>query len=805
MKSKFFKIIFSISLVLLVIGCENSIQKPSKSEVKAITKKVADWQIKTFEDQGKYRALPLPENQKKWHHRNRYHDAEWMGAALYAGMYEFSTITADPTYSKWLYGIGQKNNWKLYKRMHHADDHAVGQMYLNMQKMFGNHRLIKPLRNQFDSILNSDERDKWHWHWADALFMAPPVWARLAKTTKQQKYLEYMDEQYHKTYDALWDKEEHLFYRDKKYLDQKEENGKGIFWSRGNGWVFGGLALMIPDFPNDWDGKQFYVETFQQMAETLKNTQRKDGTWSSGILGGEKAYPTKEISGSAFFVFGLAWGINNGILNAEVYEPTLIKGWKALTECVTEDGLVGYIQPVGAAPGNSFPNYTELYGVGAFLAAGAEMYKYVEKIEDANSTKKEVSEFTTFMNDGGWCWYQDPRAIINNGKLVIGGLSGQSGDVKVSVYDLETNTNKGTVVLDKNFQADDHDVPALYARPDGSILSVWAKHGNEKIHHYNISSPSNYLEWNNKSEFKYDYNDNRGVTYMNLYYLENENNLYNFYRDGETYNPSFITSKDHGTTWGNRTHFIADDVEGRQRPYARYFQKDNNTVGVSFTDGHPRQYGNSLYYAEYRNGAFYNVDGSKIKDLKEPLRTPEAEKIYIGSETKVKPKGFESVPNSAWTCAMGKDSENNPHIGYSLYLSNNDHRYRIAAWDGKKWIDKEIAYAGTCLYTMESSYTGLMAFDPEDPTQVYISTDVNPSTGEKMNNIHEIYSAKIGLNDDISTIKWKAITSNSEYRNIRPIVVAGEGHKALIWLNGPWNSFVNYKADVKGIILSSKK
>lgn len=805
MLNKVFQTIVVFTILIISFSCEKKQEIPSKKEVKAITKKVADWQIRTFEYQGKYRALPLPENQKKWHHRDRYQDTEWMGAALYAGMYEFSTITADPTYSKWLYEIGTKNEWKLHNRMFHADDHAVGQLYLRMHEMFGSQRLIKPLKIQFDSILNSDQKNKWHWDWADALFMAPPVWARLAKVTNQKKYLAYMDEQYHKTYDALWDKESQLFYRDKKYLTKKEENGKGVFWSRGNGWVFGGLALMIPDLPKDWEGRNFYVELFQQMAETLKNTQRKDGTWSSGILGGEEAYPTKEISGSAFFVQGLAWGVNNGYLDAKTYESVLFKGWKALTECVTEEGLVGYIQPVGAAPGNSFENYTELYGVGAFLAAGAEVYKYVEKLESLNSKVKETSEFTTFMKDGGWCWYQDPRAIINNGKLVIGGLSGQSGDVKVSVYDLESNTNEGTVVLDKNFQADDHDVPALYARPDGSILSVWAKHGNEKIHHYNISSPTNYLEWGEKQQFNHVYDDRRGVTYMNLYFMENEGKLYNFFRDGTTFNPSFITSKDHGKTWGNRTHFIADDVEGRQRPYARYFQKDKNTVGVSFTDGHPRQYGNSLYYAEFKNGAFYNVDGSKIKDLEEPLRTPEAEKIYKGSETKNKPKGFESVPNSAWTCALATDSKNNPHIGYTLYLSNDDHRYKIALWDGKKWIDKEIAYGGTCLYTMESSYTGLFAFDPEDPSMVYISTDVNPSTGEKMNNIHEIYSAKIGINDDISTIKWEAITSNSEYRNIRPIVVANEGYKALIWLNGPWNSFVNYKVDVKGIILSSKK
>jgi hypothetical protein len=300
----------------------------------------------------------------------------------------------------------------------------------------------------------------------------------------------------------------------------------------------------------------------------------------------------------------------------------------------------------------------------------------------------------------------------------------------------------------------------------------------------------------------HDYPEQQGITYMNLHFLQNEGVLYNFFRDGRNFNPTFITSSDHGKTWGNRTHFIMDEVEGRQRPYARYLQRDVNTVGISFTDGHPRNYGNSLYYADFCNGVFFNADGTKIKDLADgPLRTSEAEKIYTGSETKKKPKECESVPNSAWTCAMAADTTGNPHIGYSLYLSNDDHRYRIASWDGSRWIDREIAHAGKCLYTKESSYTGLMAFDPEDSTQVYISSDVDPSTGKNLGGTHEIYSASIGLDDDISSIKWKPVTSGSKYRNIRPIIVSGEGYKVVMWLRGPWNTFKDYCSDVVGLML----
>ena len=408
---------------------------------------------------------------------------------------------------------------------------------------------------------------------------------------------------------------------------------------------------------------------------------------------------------------------------------------------------------------------------------------------------------TTFMRDGGWCWYQDPRAIIAHGKLIIGGVSGQNGDLKVSVYDLAANRDLGTVVLHPQFQVDDHNVPALYARPDGGILAVYAKHGNERIHYYRISSPDDYLQWGPEQQFVHNYDAKPGVTYMNLYYLEQEGLLYNFFRDGPTYNPSFMTSSDHGQTWGNRTHFITDEVEGRQRPYARYLQRDANTVGITFTDAHPRNFGNSLYYADYRDGAFYRVDGTKIKDLAAgPLTTSEAEKIYQGSGITTDGNLNLSAPNSAWTSSATVDATGYPSIGYTLYLTNDDHRYRLATWDGTRWHDREIAYAGKCLYPRESSYTGLVTLDPFDPRRVFISTDVDPSTGKDLGGTHEIYTALIGLEDDTTSITWRALTANSPHRNIRPIVATGDGYRAVLWLHGPWHTYTDYESDVVGYI-----
>ncbi len=361
---------------------------PSPDEVKEVTKKVADWQVATFEEMGQYRALShgtrnIPKARKK------YHDLVWNCGALYAGMYEWSKVADEPAkYTDWLKMIGARNGWKLHGRPYHADDHAVGQTWLNLYRQFGDKAMLRPTQERFDWILENPKAGtlKWtekptdahnRWGWCDALFMAPPVWARLAKITGEKKYLDFMDREYHATYDLLWDKEEHLFWRDSSFFSRREANGKKLFWGRGNGWVFGGLALMIPDLPADWKGRAFYLDLFKQMAESVRKCQREDGTWSMGLLGGMEGYPIKETSGTSFFTFGLAWGVNNGILDRETYAPVVFKAWDALTECVTAEGLLGYAQPVGDAPGEAFADKTEVFAVGAFLAAGSEVYKLV--------------------------------------------------------------------------------------------------------------------------------------------------------------------------------------------------------------------------------------------------------------------------------------------------------------------------------------------------------------------------------------------------------------------------------------------
>ena len=397
------KFIFTLLAGVSLIAGGVQAEQLNSEAVYEITQRVADWQIKTFPEHLNYRALSTrmqKEVQKKKedpkYKMNGYvkssttrnwHDLAWHNGALYAGMNEWRKVAKDEKYTEWLKMIGTRNEWKLHKRPYHADDHAVGQFYLALHEDLKDPAMLKPTRDHFDWVLrypnkgsltwvkgfHADCHDRWGW--CDALFMAPPVWARLAKITGDERYLNFMHQEYMATYDLLWDKEEQLFWRDSSYFKLRETNGEKIFWARGNGWVFGGLALMIPDLPKDWEHRATYLKIFEEMAGKIKTLQRKDGTWSMGLLGGEEGYPVKETSGTAFFTYGLAWGVNQGILDKGEYLPVITKGWNALTQCVKSDGLLGYVQPVGAAPGDSFPDKSEVYGVGAFLAAGAEVYR----------------------------------------------------------------------------------------------------------------------------------------------------------------------------------------------------------------------------------------------------------------------------------------------------------------------------------------------------------------------------------------------------------------------------------------------
>jgi len=359
--------------IATVVGLEVGGQKfelvEIKDQVLKLMEHVADWQIA---NQGNV----------------KHHELDWTNATLYRGMTELASMSENGKYNQWLMDLGLKYKWQPFYQMYMADDIAVSQMYLDMYKKSGDKRMLDPTTARTEWVINhpsvsslklnyADYLTLERWSWCDALFMAPPVYAQMYNITRDPKYLDFMNKEYKATYNFLYNKEDKLFFRDGNYINKKEANGKNVYWGRGNGWVMGGLVKILQEIPNDVPSRKFYENLFQEMSSVISGLQDKNGYWHASLLDTE-TYPNPETSCSGFFVYALAYGINSGLLDKKKYLPIVLNGWKALENAVFEDGKLGWVQPVGENPRLTTREMTDVYGVGAFLLAGSEIYKLIE-------------------------------------------------------------------------------------------------------------------------------------------------------------------------------------------------------------------------------------------------------------------------------------------------------------------------------------------------------------------------------------------------------------------------------------------
>lgn len=321
-----------------------------RADILKVMKKVADWQLKEAE--------------------SRY-NIDWTFAALYDGLLGASRSTGDPRYHDRVLQVAEQNHWTLGPRFEHADDHAIGLTYLAFYAEQPDQARISPTRDEMDKLLaRPDDPQKNLWWWCDALYMAPKVLAQLSLATHERKYLDFMDHEWWITSNALYDPAEHLYYRDDRYLTMHEANGQKVFWSRGNGWVLAGLAMVLERMPKDYPDRAKFVTQYKEMAGRIAALQQSDGLWRASLLD-PGAYPNPEISGSAFFTYAFAWGINHGLLDRKKYLPVVTKSWVGMLQHIYQDGRLGMIQPIGAEPGKYKPSSSYVYGVGAFLLSGS--------------------------------------------------------------------------------------------------------------------------------------------------------------------------------------------------------------------------------------------------------------------------------------------------------------------------------------------------------------------------------------------------------------------------------------------------
>jgi len=371
------KRILTLLAIVFLYSCSTTqkVAKPDsieKSEIKAAMIKALEWQ----------EAHPI----------FAIHPTDWTNGAYYTGVARAHHTTRNMMYMAALKNQAVANNWQPFNRLYHADDVAISYSYLYVaeNEKRRNFADLAPTKNFLDAHLyednnwkagtNKSKEDKTIlWWWCDALFMAPPVINLYAKQTKQPKYLDDMHKYYMEAYNRLYDKEENLFARDMRFVwqgndeDRKEPNGKKVFWSRGNGWVIGGLALLLEDMPEDYEHRDFYVNLYKEMASKILEIQPEDGLWRTSLLSPE-SYNHGEVSGSGFYTFAITWGINNGLIDKK-HTPAVKKAWKALAACQHEDGRVGWVQNIGAFPEPASADSWQNFGTGAFLLAGSEILK----------------------------------------------------------------------------------------------------------------------------------------------------------------------------------------------------------------------------------------------------------------------------------------------------------------------------------------------------------------------------------------------------------------------------------------------
>lgn len=354
-------------------------------DVRAAMNRVAAWQYAQYEpNTNRFNDDPSADG----------HPQGWVYAVLHTGLVAHARIENSSALWERLRAIAVRNQWGFAPRLYNADDYAIGQLYLDLAEHYSDRSYLFNLQQRLQAILahpssvdlvfvksGDDEildgrrwniapcRDRWCW--CDALFMAPPVWMQMGKVTGDRRFVDFADREFWLAADYLYDKDEHLFFRDSRYFDRREDDGGKIFWGRGNGWVIAGIARTLSALPADHPRRADYVALFQSMADRLASVQTEAGYWRSSVLASTQETP--ETSAAGLMVFALAWGVNNGYLDERKFRPVIEKGWRGLIRAVHPDGRFGWVQQVASAPGSATYEDTQLYGVGAFLMAGAEV------------------------------------------------------------------------------------------------------------------------------------------------------------------------------------------------------------------------------------------------------------------------------------------------------------------------------------------------------------------------------------------------------------------------------------------------
>lgn len=311
----------------------------------------------------------------------------WTRTVYYEGLLALYSIYPDTEYYAYAYQWGDFHKWGMWRgtTTRHADNYACGQVYTDMYNLCPKPEILLNVKSNLNMLVNTPQINEW-W-WIDAIQMGMPGFAKMGKLTGEQKYFDKMWQMYEYTRNqhgehGMFNQKDGLWWRDQDFdPPYKEPNGEDCYWSRGNGWVYAALVRVLDEIPANEVHRQDYINDFLTMSKAIKACQREDGFWNVS-LHDPNHFGGKELTGTSLFVYGMAWGIRNGLLDRDEYLPIVLKAWNAMVkDAVHPDGFLGYVQGTGKEPKDgqpvtydSKPDFDD-FGTGCFLLAGSEIYK----------------------------------------------------------------------------------------------------------------------------------------------------------------------------------------------------------------------------------------------------------------------------------------------------------------------------------------------------------------------------------------------------------------------------------------------
>lgn len=373
--------ILFITILIICTQFANSQSISDKKAVKAVMDKVNTYQL---------------------NHPWKDYDDNWIRGTYYAGVMACYLATEDQAYLEQCDKLCDELNWKLptLPPIHSASGvnlltcgQTMLESYMVKKKKYKIKSIIEHLDNPDVRNPVSNPRE-WYYEngkrYVDGLFTGPPTLAMLYEITKDEKYLQWMETCFWDVYGQLYDIEEDLFYRDSRFFpdcveqrkndpnwkgnNQVTASGKKVIWSRGNGWAFAGIARILTYLPKDHASYPRYVQVMQSMAKALKACQSEEGFWYPNLADSDYVR-LKETSGTSFFIYGLAYGVNNGILDKNEFMPVIEKAWSSVCIEISDEGKVQWGQVVGDRPVNLSKDDSHEYVSGTFLLAASEIYK----------------------------------------------------------------------------------------------------------------------------------------------------------------------------------------------------------------------------------------------------------------------------------------------------------------------------------------------------------------------------------------------------------------------------------------------